>query len=272
MADRGGDTNDRGTGDERLHPSLGVGTFPQFAAERREVAAFGKDDVHRPADDWHEASKRPHEGPDWTVHELALVRVRPRVAFVLTRLGAAVVVIAVMHVVAPLPRPIRHQDRGVCYMAYDVVEPLVLRERPVAAVVAHHKEAPHEEPVSQPVRHGDGHLRRKREPTPRFALDEAVKGPHGAEHQSQIPRQVRHACRQALVEAVRRDGLAEIAGTRQILRMRNTRVAGPRLAGSGGGGCSGLATVAHGGPRWQLECRACFVRPRRDGRGVAPRC
>jgi len=43
-----------------------------------------------------------------------------------------------------LPRPVRHHQGGVANVTAYVIEPLVLGEGAMAAIVAYHEEAPHE--------------------------------------------------------------------------------------------------------------------------------
>jgi len=61
------------------------------------------------------------------------------------------IVVAVVKVVRSSPWPVRNHKRSVADMATEIIQPTVIAERCMAAVMTDNKQAPHEKPGEVPV-------------------------------------------------------------------------------------------------------------------------
>jgi len=64
---------------------------------------------------------------------------------------SAIILSTVVWLTHLLPWPVRHHQGGMADVTHKVIHPFILRKTAVATIMAHHKEAPHEEPCCRVV-------------------------------------------------------------------------------------------------------------------------
>lgn len=124
--------------------------------------------------------------------------------------GVVLVEVVVEHVVSSvreLPGVEGHEDGPMCDVSEDVVEPLVLREVGVAAVMSHHKDAPHEEAGDVPVRQGGNGLLPKSHLGPESRLDQLEHSEEGASPHGVVKEHVCQGLEEILLEGLGGNGL-----------------------------------------------------------------